>query len=71
MEGEVLRLRAGHSIDSCDNAWDYKLMPANHAEFLEWYFRPEVTADPEKKEWAERCIRLVPEELHPSHPIQE
>lgn len=50
-------------VHSIDCAWDYCLLPARPADFLSWYFRPERANDPERKEWAERCIRHLPEEL--------
>lgn len=46
-----------------DGAWDYSLFPARVDDFLKWYFRPEVTTHMESKEWAERCIESIFEEL--------
>ena len=49
-----------HSIDS---AWDWELMPALPLEFLSWYFRPECTKSKERRDWAQRCLTALPQEL--------
>ena len=49
-----------HSIDS---AWDWDRLPALPEEFLTWYFRPEQALDVQNREWAERCIAALHEEL--------
>lgn len=49
-----------HSVDS---AWGYRLLPARPADFLRWYFRPELAINAPNREWAERCIGNLHEEL--------
>jgi hypothetical protein len=43
--------------------WGFDRMPARPADFLRWYFRPEMTEDVGKREWARRCIQSLPDEL--------
>jgi hypothetical protein len=50
-------------VYSMDNAWDWQRMPATAGDFLTWYFRPDLTIDSNKREWAERCIGYLAEEL--------
>ena len=50
-------------IFSIDGAWDHRLLPARPSDFLRWYFRPEMTEDEGKREWAHRCIQSLPDEL--------
>jgi hypothetical protein len=50
-------------IFSDDHAWDYKRFPATPEEFYTWYFRPEMAIEPGMKDWAERNISLLAEEL--------
>jgi hypothetical protein len=50
-------------IHSIDGAWDHRLLPARPIDFLTWYFRPELMRDPGEREWVERCIKHLPDEL--------
>jgi len=50
-------------VHSSDLAWDYRLLPAQPAEFLKWYFRPELATDANCKDWSQRCINGIAEEL--------
>lgn len=50
-------------INSLDSAWDYQRFPATAEEFYSWYFHPDKAMNPEKREWAERCIELIDSEL--------
>jgi hypothetical protein len=50
-------------VHSIDGASDYRLLPARPADFISWYFRPERTDVPKWKEWAERCIRRLADEV--------
>jgi hypothetical protein len=50
-------------IFSGDGAWDCRLLPARPRDFLRWYFRPEMTEDEGKREWAQSCIKFLPDEL--------
>ncbi len=50
-------------IDSGDNAWDSKSLPARPPEFFTSYFRPTLTSHPAKREWAERCIAHLSDEM--------
>jgi hypothetical protein len=50
-------------VFSDDGAWDYTRFPATAAEFNRWYFRPELALDADRKDWAERCIAAIPDEL--------
>ncbi len=58
-------------IFSIDGAWDHRLLPARPANFLRWYFRPEMTEDEGKREWAHRCIQSLPDELRSAKGIEE
>jgi hypothetical protein len=46
-------------IYSGDGGWDVERFPATAEEFYQWYFRPEQAIHPEKKQWAERCLKAI------------
>ncbi|HMA35255.1 MAG TPA: hypothetical protein VKY74_12370 [Chloroflexia bacterium] len=48
---------------SADGAWDYDRFPATAAEFSQWYFRPALALEEDSRDWAARCIAMIPEEL--------
>ncbi len=48
---------------SDDSAWDYERFPATAGEFFAWYFRPSLALDPGHRDWAERCMAALAEEL--------
>lgn len=50
-------------VHSIDGGWERDLLPARPADFLRWYFRPELAQDDGKREWAQRCIDALPVEL--------
>jgi hypothetical protein len=56
----------GGFIYSNDSAWDWQRMPALPAEFFGFYFRPEQALEENFREWSQRCIRAVAEELQGS-----
>lgn len=50
-------------VFSDDGAWDYNCFPALADDFIAWYFKPEFTQNDEYKEWAQKCIELMYDEL--------
>ena len=50
-------------IFSDDGAWEFSRFPAFATSFYRWYFRPEQADVMEMREWAERCIFHIPNEL--------
>lgn len=46
-----------------DGAWNFKKFPAEPHEFYQWYFKPEMEDHQESKEWAERCLDGIEEEI--------
>lgn len=62
MAAAVAELTQG-IIWSEDNAWDYDRFPAEYADFLTWYFRPEKALSPEHAHWARGCLARIPGEL--------
>lgn len=56
----------GGFIYSSDSAWDWERMPALPAEFFGFYFRPEQALEENFREWSQRCISAVAEELQGS-----
>src|SRR5262249_44106569 len=50
-------------VTSDDSAWDWQRLPALPDEFLSWYFRPEKAIEENFREWSERCIGFLAEEL--------
>lgn len=53
----------GGFVYSNDSAWDWERMPASPAEFLTWYFRPELALEEDFREWSKRCLESLPKEL--------
>jgi hypothetical protein len=64
LAGSLAELTDG-LVDSIDNGWDFKSLPARADEFLAMYFRPDRTEDAGKREWAARCIAHIRDELAP------
>jgi hypothetical protein len=50
-------------IYSDDGAWDYSMFPAKAEDFLEWYFRPELTANEDCKIFSMDCIKSIRDEV--------
>ena len=50
-------------LTSDDSAWDRERLPAVPHEFLNWYFRPEYAIAENFREWSNRCIFQLGEEL--------
>ncbi len=50
-------------LDSDDSAWDWQRLPALPDEFLTWYFRPEKAIGENFREWSQRCLDHLAEEL--------
>jgi hypothetical protein len=50
-------------LTSDDSAWDWERLPAPPHEFLKWYFRPEYAIAGNFREWSQRCIGHLSEEL--------
>jgi hypothetical protein len=50
-------------VHSLDSAWDFTQLPAYPSEFLAKYFRPEATSDANFRDWSERCIGHLADEL--------
>jgi len=50
-------------IDSTDSAWDWERMPARPDEFLGFYFRPMLARGKDFREWSQRCIASLEDEL--------
>lgn len=48
---------------SGNGGWDFQRFPATADEFFTWYFRPALALEEEYREWAERCIGHLAEEL--------
>jgi len=46
-----------------DGAWNFQKFPAEPAEFYKWYFRPENEEHQESKEWANRCLNGIEQEI--------
>ena len=53
----------GGFISSTDGAWDYKKLPAEPKEFYKWYYIPEREENPDFKEWAQRSLKGLKEEI--------
>jgi hypothetical protein len=62
LAGALAELTDGF-IYSMDGAWDYDRFPCRADEFYAVYFRPDKALEPNKKEWAERCIEFMREEI--------
>ncbi len=62
LSGCIARLTDG-LIMSDDSAWEWEKMPYTGDEFLTEYFVPERTDDPELRDWSERCIAGLSEDL--------
>ena len=43
--------------------WDWQRLPALPDEFLAWYFRPEKAIGENFREWSQRCLGYLAEEL--------
>ena len=50
-------------VHSDDGAWEWERMPMRPDELLAGYFVPERTGDPQKAEWARRCLCGVAEDV--------
>jgi hypothetical protein len=50
-------------VTSDDSAWDRERLPALPDEFLTWYFRPEKAIGENFREWSQRCVGFLAEEL--------
>jgi hypothetical protein len=50
-------------VTSDDSAWDWQRLPALPDEFLGWYFRPERAIGENFREWSQRCLDSLAEEL--------
>jgi hypothetical protein len=50
-------------LTSDDSAWDWQRLPALPDEFLAWYFRPEQAIGEDFREWSQRCLGRLAEEL--------
>lgn len=50
-------------VFSDDSAWDWERLPALPDDFLDWYFVPELALGEDFREWSERCIKALPDEL--------
>jgi hypothetical protein len=50
-------------VTSDDSAWDSERLPALPEEFLTWYFRPEKAIGENFREWSQRCLGYLTEEL--------
>ncbi len=50
-------------IMSDDSAWEWEKMPYTGDELLSDYFVPDRTDDPEYRDWAERCLAGISENL--------
>jgi len=50
-------------LTSDDSAWDWQRLPARPDEFLAWYFRPEQAIEANFREWSQRCLGYLAEEL--------
>jgi hypothetical protein len=48
---------------SDDGAWSIKRFPADHKGFFDWYFVPELALRDDDRDWAERCLAGIPEDL--------
>lgn len=46
-------------IYSGDSAWDYEVFPATGPELRDIYFRPNSTSEPDRADWAKRCIAAL------------
>ncbi len=46
-----------------DGAWNFEKFPAEPNEFYKWYFKPEFEDHCDSKEWAERCLEGIEEEI--------
>jgi hypothetical protein len=53
-------------VTSDDSAWESQRMPALPDEFLNWYFRPEKAIGENFREWSQRCLGSLAEELQGS-----
>jgi hypothetical protein len=60
----------GGFIYSIDGGWEYKRFPATAEEFYQWYFRPEQAIQPEEKQWAEKCLKIIAGESEAHRHIQ-
>lgn len=49
------KLTSGY-IYTDDGAWEYTKFPAMADDFLQWYFRPNLTSYDNDRKWAEECI---------------
>jgi hypothetical protein len=50
-------------IFSDDSAWDYERFPCRAADFFTFYFEPDMAIGPNYREWSQRCLKSIPEEL--------
>jgi hypothetical protein len=46
-----------------DGAWDYSLFSALPDDFLKWYFKPDLAQKSEGRDFAERCIEHISDEI--------
>jgi hypothetical protein len=53
-------------LTSDDSAWDWQRLPALADEFLAWYFRPENAIGEDFRQWSQRCLGCLAEELEGS-----
>jgi hypothetical protein len=50
-------------VDSIDCAWDHERLPATPEELCQFYMRSERALSGNNRDWAERCLAALPEEL--------
>jgi hypothetical protein len=62
LAASLAELTAG-LIFSDDSAWDYERFPCRASEFFEFYFEPEKAIGSNYREWSERCIEWLREEI--------
>lgn len=48
---------------SDDGAWSIRRFPADHKGFFDWYFVPELALHDDDRDWAERCLAGIPDDL--------
>lgn len=53
----------GGLVFSNDSAWEWERMPALPAEFLSYYFVPELALTEPYRDWSERCIISLRQEF--------
>ena len=50
-------------IFSDDSAWDYERFPCRASEFFDFYFEPDKAIGLNYREWSERCLEWLREEI--------